>query len=98
MNENLFISPCIGVCTIDQNTQQCIGCGRTLEEISKWTQLSHIEKNGSDEKIGLWEKKKKENFENSRKRNVGGLEKCASIGRSKTQLVWILNGLCILKG
>ena len=44
MNENLFVSPCIGICTIDQNTQQCIGCGRTLEEISKWTQLSHVEK------------------------------------------------------
>ena len=27
-------SPCLGVCTIDPITKLCIGCGRTLQEIS----------------------------------------------------------------
>ena len=43
MTENLFISPCIGICTIDKDTQNCIGCGRTRNEISKWIKLSHTE-------------------------------------------------------
>ena len=37
MNENLFISPCVGICTIDKDTQNCIGCGRTQDEIRDWT-------------------------------------------------------------
>jgi predicted Fe-S protein YdhL (DUF1289 family) len=26
-------SPCIGVCTLDEDGIRCIGCGRTIEEI-----------------------------------------------------------------
>ena len=37
MNENLFVSPCIGICTIDKDTQNCIGCGRTQDQIREWT-------------------------------------------------------------
>ena len=40
MNENLFISPCIGICTIDKDTQNCIGCGRTSEQITEWTKYT----------------------------------------------------------
>ncbi|HMT40630.1 MAG TPA: DUF1289 domain-containing protein [Sphingorhabdus sp.] len=29
-------SPCIKVCTIDPTGQWCLGCGRTLDEISGW--------------------------------------------------------------
>jgi predicted Fe-S protein YdhL (DUF1289 family) len=29
-------SPCNQVCTIDEPTGFCIGCGRTLDEIAEW--------------------------------------------------------------
>lgn len=30
-------SPCILVCSIDEKTGYCFGCGRTNDEIAKWT-------------------------------------------------------------
>ena len=33
-------SPCIGVCTIDEPSALCLGCGRTLVEIAGWGALS----------------------------------------------------------
>ncbi|MEM7192526.1 MAG: DUF1289 domain-containing protein [Pseudomonadota bacterium] len=30
------LSPCVGVCAIDQPTGWCLGCGRTSEEIASW--------------------------------------------------------------
>ena len=29
-------SPCINVCTIDQDSGYCKGCNRTQEEMDKW--------------------------------------------------------------
>lgn len=31
-------SPCVGVCTLDPATGWCLGCARTLDEISEWAQ------------------------------------------------------------
>ena len=33
-------SPCIKVCTYDSGAGLCLGCGRSLEEIAAWTQMS----------------------------------------------------------
>lgn len=33
-------SPCIHVCTIDPASRLCVGCGRTLDEISRWAVMS----------------------------------------------------------
>lgn len=30
-------SPCTNICTIDEATGWCLGCGRTLDEIAGWT-------------------------------------------------------------
>ena len=30
-------SPCTGTCTIDTDTDWCLGCGRTIGEISNWS-------------------------------------------------------------
>ena len=35
------ISPCIGVCKLDINTNLCVGCLRYADEIAKWTQLDN---------------------------------------------------------
>jgi len=36
-------SPCIGICTLDEN-KLCRGCGRTDDEIASWMFLSYNEK------------------------------------------------------
>ena len=33
-------SPCIGICQMDDASGYCIGCGRTIEEISGWSSAS----------------------------------------------------------
>ena len=35
------ISPCIGVCKLDVNSNLCIGCLRSADEIAKWPQLDN---------------------------------------------------------
>lgn len=35
-----MITPCIKVCVIDKLTEVCIGCGRTLNEIAKWSKYT----------------------------------------------------------
>jgi uncharacterized protein len=37
-------SPCIRVCTIDSGTGLCTGCGRTIEEIARWSQMTDDER------------------------------------------------------
>lgn len=37
-------SPCIKVCVIDPVCKLCRGCGRTLQEIAQWSQLSEAER------------------------------------------------------
>lgn len=35
-------SPCILICTLDDD-DRCLGCGRTLEQISRWALMSRAE-------------------------------------------------------
>jgi uncharacterized protein len=37
-------SPCTKVCTIDPRSRLCMGCGRSLNEIGRWTSLSEDER------------------------------------------------------
>ena len=41
---NLPISPCIKVCKIDLQTNLCIGCKRTQDEIANWLFYTDIQK------------------------------------------------------
>ncbi|MGB5491790.1 MAG: DUF1289 domain-containing protein [Woeseiaceae bacterium] len=36
------LSPCVLICTLDDD-KKCLGCGRTLEQISRWALLSKEE-------------------------------------------------------
>ena len=36
----LIESPCIGICTLDQQSGLCTGCARTLGEIAEWASAS----------------------------------------------------------
>ena len=40
---DLVESPCVSVCTLDEN-DICEGCGRTLPEIMGWTRMTESEK------------------------------------------------------
>jgi len=33
-------TPCVNVCLLDGETGLCVGCGRTVAEISSWASLS----------------------------------------------------------
>ena len=37
-------SPCIDVCRLDKGYAYCIGCQRTIEEITRWSAMSPTEK------------------------------------------------------
>lgn len=37
-------SPCIKICTLDARNGLCLGCGRTIEEISSWGQINATER------------------------------------------------------
>jgi predicted Fe-S protein YdhL (DUF1289 family) len=37
-------SPCVGVCAMDDLTNFCQGCYRTLEEIQQWWDLDNVQK------------------------------------------------------
>jgi predicted Fe-S protein YdhL (DUF1289 family) len=39
-----IVSPCTKVCTIDPRSGLCRGCGRTLDEIGRWTSLGEAER------------------------------------------------------
>ncbi len=38
------VSPCIAVCKMDELTALCAGCGRTLNEITKWHSMAISER------------------------------------------------------
>ena len=37
-------TPCIAVCMIDPRTSLCLGCGRTLPEIARWSRMERTER------------------------------------------------------
>lgn len=46
MSESIedIVSPCIGVCSMNQESGQCEGCYRTIEEIREWWNMSAAER------------------------------------------------------
>ena len=37
-------TPCIDICEIDAGTGLCLGCGRSLDEIASWAEMSPSER------------------------------------------------------
>ncbi len=37
-------SPCINICTLDARSGNCLGCGRSIDEIADWTTMSASER------------------------------------------------------
>ena len=39
-----IVSPCVNVCRLDAGTGWCVGCGRTGDEIARWTAVGDGER------------------------------------------------------
>lgn len=37
-------SPCVKICTLDARSRMCLGCGRNIDEIARWTAMSAAER------------------------------------------------------
>jgi hypothetical protein len=37
-------TPCVKVCTLDACSGRCLGCGRTIDEITRWATMSASER------------------------------------------------------
>lgn len=37
-------TPCVKVCTLDARTGLCLGCGRTIDEVARWSSMSEAER------------------------------------------------------
>jgi uncharacterized protein len=37
-------SPCVKICILDARKGLCLGCGRTIDEIARWTTMSAFER------------------------------------------------------
>jgi predicted Fe-S protein YdhL (DUF1289 family) len=37
-------TPCVNICLLDDATGLCIGCGRSIDEIARWSAMSETER------------------------------------------------------
>jgi uncharacterized protein len=37
-------TPCVKICTLDAHSGLCLGCGRTIDEIARWSVMSAAER------------------------------------------------------
>jgi len=37
-------SPCVKICTLDARSGMCLGCGRSIDEIARWTAMGAAER------------------------------------------------------
>ncbi|MDI1347379.1 MAG: DUF1289 domain-containing protein [Pseudolabrys sp.] len=37
-------TPCVKICTLDARAAQCLGCGRSIDEIARWGGMSATER------------------------------------------------------
>jgi hypothetical protein len=37
-------TPCVKICTLDARAGLCLGCGRTVDEITRWSGMSASER------------------------------------------------------
>jgi uncharacterized protein len=37
-------SPCVNICLLDDESGLCVGCGRSIDEIASWADMTHAER------------------------------------------------------
>jgi predicted Fe-S protein YdhL (DUF1289 family) len=58
MND-LYISPCKQICQLNHVDKVCKGCGRTIEEITKWPKMTYHERMKVMKRLGYGTRRKK---------------------------------------
>lgn len=58
MGLDSYVSPCIQICKLDESNI-CVGCKRTKEEITKWMRYSHEERMAIMRRLGYGKRKYK---------------------------------------
>lgn len=41
---SMIETPCVKICTLDTRSGLCLGCGRTIGEIARWSAMSSAER------------------------------------------------------
>ncbi len=44
IQQEMALSPCINVCTLDTGNKLCLGCFRSIDEIALWSRVSNDER------------------------------------------------------
>ena len=44
-------TPCIAICSTSQGDEECKGCGRSFEEVQKWTEMAPVQKRATWRRI-----------------------------------------------
>lgn len=63
----MYVTPCVSVCKIDKETRTCLGCKRTIDEITQWTSYTDNERMEIMKRLGYG--KRTRNRRNSRSKN-----------------------------
>ena len=53
----MYITPCVSLCKLEDG--KCIGCGRTREEIARWTRFTDDERMEVMKRLGYGKRKKR---------------------------------------
>ena len=49
--QNMYVSPCRQVCKLNRD-DVCVGCGRTIKEITEWPKYHHYQRMKIMERLG----------------------------------------------
>lgn len=47
-------SPCRNLCELDGARQHCVGCGRTIQEVSRWSAMTAQERKAVLARLAQW--------------------------------------------
>jgi predicted Fe-S protein YdhL (DUF1289 family) len=42
LEQGMLLSPCVGICRLDDTTGWCLGCARDTNELASWRELSAV--------------------------------------------------------
>ena len=49
-------TPCVNICTVEPKSRQCVGCGRTIDEIARWASMTNTERRRIMNELTTWPK------------------------------------------
>ena len=68
---NLYITPCVGICSINPATQQCLGCGRTTLEIRCWKEYNYEQRMVVMKRLGFGRRRSRINKNETANSQIG---------------------------